>query len=30
MGEEALDGWVTTKTVKYFTLPTAEEKQLGS
>lgn len=22
MGEEALDGWLTTKTVKYFTLPT--------
>ncbi|KAJ5473433.1 Aldehyde dehydrogenaseN-terminal [Penicillium sp. IBT 31633x] len=25
MGEEALDGWLTTKTVKYFTLPTADE-----
>ncbi|KAK3322783.1 putative aldehyde dehydrogenase [Apodospora peruviana] len=24
MGEEALDGWLTTKTVKYFTLPTAD------
>ncbi|KAM3429282.1 hypothetical protein NHJ13734_008240 [Beauveria thailandica] len=27
MGEEALDGWLTTKTVKYFTLPTADEEK---
>ena len=26
MGEEALEGWLTTKTVKYFTLPTADDK----
>ncbi|KAK3900708.1 putative aldehyde dehydrogenase [Staphylotrichum tortipilum] len=26
MGEEALEGWLTTKTVKYFTLPTADGK----
>ncbi|KAB5580368.1 putative aldehyde dehydrogenase [Coniochaeta sp. 2T2.1] len=26
MGEEALDDWLTTKTVKYFTLPTADDK----
>ncbi|OAA56883.1 Aldehyde dehydrogenase domain protein [Cordyceps fumosorosea ARSEF 2679] len=25
MGEEALDSWLTTKTVKYFTLPAADE-----
>ncbi|OAA47994.1 Aldehyde dehydrogenase domain protein [Beauveria brongniartii RCEF 3172] len=27
MGEEALDGWLTTKTVKYFTLPAADEEK---
>ncbi|OQE11351.1 hypothetical protein PENVUL_c002G03901 [Penicillium vulpinum] len=26
MGEEALDAWMSTKTVKYFTLPTADDK----
>lgn len=26
MGEEALEAWMSTKTVKYFTLPTADEK----
>lgn len=25
MGEEALEAWMSTKTVKYFTLPTADE-----
>ncbi|EJP66827.1 Aldehyde dehydrogenase [Beauveria bassiana] len=27
MGEEALDGWLTTKVVKYFTLPAADEEK---
>ncbi|KGO55702.1 Aldehyde dehydrogenase, N-terminal [Penicillium expansum] len=26
MGEEALEAWMSTKTVKYFTLPTADDK----